>query len=737
MFFTQEDYKKIEQWLSRNAIKDTEFNNSVLPLKGNEEVTIIQDGHNKKLLLKDLANNIKLLGDYDFINISESFNAKYISLQNAISLIPYRSRKIGQVITFLETNGNWSIYQFKGESLEVWNNTTLWVNVIESLHIDSILPDEEDLTITTPDVQGNVKMRFKDKDYNPLDFSGLGKVYLRKNIVTIIDTENNIAKDINLLTQQAFSKGNTIYIIQYDFDLNGAEITIPEGCVLDFQGGSFSNGTIKGNSTAIEAGINKIFNYNINITGTWNIECGYCEWFGYNNDGTHDCYDYINKAFSLNNYVRLLNKTYPISHKLVLSDYHKLIGYQGDATKIVPFGEFTDDCLISITSHNGYSKHGFLKDVGIYNSPTNGIICNGITQGFNIENVDIKYCNESGLVVTKCWYAAFRNINIWYNKIGISLVNKTIVENSGAVNGISFYNVWANHNSQHAVYINTHTNAINFNSCTFENCTDVAFLVENLYTNVSLLNCYFETNNTLFNVNSSYKIGNFSLISCYGVSHGAGYLGEIGDLNSFVMLDSSLYYGDAVTPEVSHCIKSNAAKNLLSGQISTKIPYIDTAGKILDLLGSKNDWNQKYENCDSPTWQTNVLNITHRGNYQYGCSAKDSLGFNRLSDTNSNYGIYRVERVLAEPDEEYRLNIIRNNKGTEEEVNCYKINRYGSITFNDIITTNIVLPHGDGFPSTNTGIRNGTTFFELGAKKMATYYGGKWYWMDGTVAKSY
>ena len=181
MFFTQDDYKKIEQWLSRNAIKDTEFNNSVLPLKGNEEVTIIQDGHNKKLLLKDLANNIKLLGDYDFINISESFNAKYISLQNAISLIPYRSRKLGQVITFLETNGNWGIYQFKGESLEVWDNTTLWVNVIESLHIDSILPDEEDLTITTPDIQGNVKMKFKDKEYNPLDFSGLGKIYLRKS----------------------------------------------------------------------------------------------------------------------------------------------------------------------------------------------------------------------------------------------------------------------------------------------------------------------------------------------------------------------------------------------------------------------------------------------------------------------------------------------------------------------------------------------------------------------------
>lgn len=276
MFFTQEDYKKIEQWLSRNAIKDTEFNNSVLPLKGNEEVTIIQDGHNTKLLLKDLVNNIKLLGDYDFINISESFNAKYISLQNAISLIPYRSRKIGQVITFLETNGNWGIYQFKGESLEVWDNITLWVNVIESLHIDSILPDEEDLTITTPDIQGNVKMRFKDKDYNPLDFSGLGKVYLRKNIVTIIDTENNIAKDINSLTQQAFSKENTIYIIQYNFDLNGEEIIIPEGCVLDFQGGSFFNGTIILDNTKIKPNGCVLNDFFQNITIQGNFGVGQC-----------------------------------------------------------------------------------------------------------------------------------------------------------------------------------------------------------------------------------------------------------------------------------------------------------------------------------------------------------------------------------------------------------------------------------------------------------------------------
>lgn len=44
-------------------------------------------------------------------------------------------------------------------------------------------------------------------------------------------------------------KGNTIYIIQYDFDLNGESVTIPANCILEFDGGSLSNGTIQGYPT--------------------------------------------------------------------------------------------------------------------------------------------------------------------------------------------------------------------------------------------------------------------------------------------------------------------------------------------------------------------------------------------------------------------------------------------------------------------------------------------------------
>ena len=109
------------------------------------------------------------------------------------------------------------------------------------------LPDEEDLT----DVHGVLKL--KDKDYNPNTYSGFGRKILRKNMVN----------GVNVLTQRMISKPNTIYVIQYDYDLQGTEITVPENCVLDFQGG-ISNGTIIHNNTLYSGNISY---RNVNLYG--------------------------------------------------------------------------------------------------------------------------------------------------------------------------------------------------------------------------------------------------------------------------------------------------------------------------------------------------------------------------------------------------------------------------------------------------------------------------------------
>ena len=274
MYFTQDDYKKIQDWLTRNSIKDTEFNEAIEPLNGNETITLVQNGHNVKASLQDFVSQLFLLGVSDFLNVSERFNEKYISLSEAIKLIPFKSRKTGQVITFLDENGEWKLYQFQGERVNQWNNTTLWIDLIKAISGEgNIVPDEED--ITGVEQEDKTVLKFKDKAYNKDDYSGLGRVYLRKNITTVTDYESGCEITTNLLTQNMIGKENTIYIIQYDYNLNGQTIVIPENCVLEFDGGSLRNGTIKLSNTKVLPNGCNILNY-ITATITGNYDIGQC-----------------------------------------------------------------------------------------------------------------------------------------------------------------------------------------------------------------------------------------------------------------------------------------------------------------------------------------------------------------------------------------------------------------------------------------------------------------------------
>jgi len=63
---------------------------------------------------------------------------------------------------------------------------------------------------------------------NRISGDGMGYVILRK--------DKTFAEQV--------TAGNTIYEIRYDFDLDGASVTIPAGCVLKFVGGTISNGSL-------------------------------------------------------------------------------------------------------------------------------------------------------------------------------------------------------------------------------------------------------------------------------------------------------------------------------------------------------------------------------------------------------------------------------------------------------------------------------------------------------------
>lgn len=144
----------------------------------------------------------------------------------------------------------------------------------------------------------------RDKEYAPASFSGLGRKFLRKNI-----SDNK-----NILTQDMMNIPNTIYHIQYDYDLNGQTIMMPANCVLEFDGGKLHGGTFVGNNTNIDAPLVTIFGNDVSFEGTWMCDEIYPQWFSAKGDGvTNDTLSFMSLV-SLANCISSANVKIPTGH---------------------------------------------------------------------------------------------------------------------------------------------------------------------------------------------------------------------------------------------------------------------------------------------------------------------------------------------------------------------------------------------------------------------------------------
>lgn len=149
MFFTQEDYRKIEKWLQLRTLRDSDFP-STDSLRGTEWIPIIQNGKNKTIAvnefikqvaimkLPDLLNNTKdsiinniadlidfLKGFTDDDNLKESLDAMKNDLESLISIV---NEAISDRITTLENS-------VKADS-ESLHSTTDTINTKLESHIN-------------------------------------------------------------------------------------------------------------------------------------------------------------------------------------------------------------------------------------------------------------------------------------------------------------------------------------------------------------------------------------------------------------------------------------------------------------------------------------------------------------------------------------------------------------------------------------------------------------------------
>ena len=191
MYFTQEDYKKIENWLSKKSVKDSDFQEA-LPLNGEEIITVVQSGHNKKVKIREFIDKIYKYNGSDFTNITNIYKVENITLGEAINFIPAVNRKKGQVITFLNTDGNWEIYQFVGE-LNQWNNLNFWNNPF-----DLGVLDYADL-VNKPSINGkelNGNTSLKDLGIQPA-----GNYADKDTVTDVLNSITNINNNLSAINE--------------------------------------------------------------------------------------------------------------------------------------------------------------------------------------------------------------------------------------------------------------------------------------------------------------------------------------------------------------------------------------------------------------------------------------------------------------------------------------------------------------------------------------------------------
>lgn len=281
------------------------------------------------------------------------------TLEGAIVQVPEDIRTAGLKVSFLNNSGLVETWEFAGgvfENIENWksNEDKLTdirdeaISKIKEVESDAIsnfssqrvtpdmlsestkqfinasgggtinnLADDEDLVSVDKGESLSV-LKFADRAYNPGIYVGMGYKILRRNI---IDGKNT-------LTQEMVNQPHTIYMIQYDYDLNGATIRIPEGCVFDFQGGSLSNGFIAGNNTAIISVDRKIFS-NIKFLNSLFSNAFKVEWFGAIVSDNIDSSFAFNEALANVSNVEANGEIYYLEYPIVINSDYKTLKCKG------------------------------------------------------------------------------------------------------------------------------------------------------------------------------------------------------------------------------------------------------------------------------------------------------------------------------------------------------------------------------------------------------------------------
>lgn len=287
-----------------------------------------------------------------------------------------------------------------------------------------------------------------------------------------------------------FAKKNTRFIIKEDIDLGRKKVTIGDGGVLVFRGGSLANGTVVGNLTHIKAGNYEIFKRGYTryrayvrvgskestppslqkeyhncliIEGTWNNKkCG-TNWTGLLNNSNEDV------MLAIKNYVALHSEGANVKLPTINAYGYEMTKLQGNHAIDLNYStiSYPDDLRVwedvSIKLPEGATPCSLESGYGLISLSNNTKLSNLTLDGKSTKRQDEKVrLGVSCLVSIGCSKnVTLENVKI-FNALGPGMTAQA------GSKDITFRNCTFSNIGEHVLYSHQYQGYCHFEGCTFD-----------------------------------------------------------------------------------------------------------------------------------------------------------------------------------------------------------------------------------------------------------------------------
>lgn len=273
----------------------------------------------------------------------------------------------------------------------------------------------------------------------------------------ILNNKSSILSQIN-------GRKNTVIEIRESIDLKNETLILPEGCILIFHGGGFSNGKLVGRNTLIEAPAYQIFMDNLKISGSFANPIFMADWF-------KNLQDAVDIASNHGGTVQLSAKAYYLDKTLELNECVSIVGSGNQGAYNYNLGtvlRYKGDSPVVRLNGSGSRpvKNVRLKDLKIWG---NGKECSiGSNVGLYIgpkayycifDNVSLYGCSN-GVEIDNGWNLRFENVNPYYCNNGYYLNG-----NNKAPLTTTTFNACVAYNSKIGFNFSHDMNAVTLQSC--------------------------------------------------------------------------------------------------------------------------------------------------------------------------------------------------------------------------------------------------------------------------------